>query len=164
LIEEKLQQAKALRQEDELEASQEILLDLLKSNPKNPLVLYEVGGSFDVLGEEKKAIPYYKDAIAAGLDGEDYQECLICLGSCYRNLGKIDDAIAVLKRFTKEFPEVNSGQVFLALAYYNDGREDETTRILLDLLLKTTQDENILAYADTLEFYKDHLEDYWDED
>ena len=164
MIEDQIEQARELRQVDKLEESQELLLNLLKKEPKHPLVLYEVGGSYDVLGEERKAIPYYKQALAAGLDGEDYQECLICLGTCYRNIGAVDDALAVLKRFTKEFPDLNSGRVFLALAYYSDGREDETTRILLDLLLETTSDEDILAYAGTIEFYRDHLEDFWDED
>lgn len=68
-------QAKKLRQEDQLEESQELLLELLYDHPDDPLVLYEVGGSYDVLGEEPEAIPYYQQAIAAGLAGDDLQEC-----------------------------------------------------------------------------------------
>jgi hypothetical protein len=60
-------------------------------------------------------------------------------------------------------PDNNSGKVFLALAYYSDGREDESVRLLLELLLQTTTDENILAYADPLDYYKDHLDEVWDD-
>ncbi|MBK7897261.1 MAG: tetratricopeptide repeat protein [Candidatus Promineifilaceae bacterium] len=163
MIEETIARAKALRRNDELDASQELLLDLLAEHPNDPLVLYEVGGSYDVLGEEKEAIPYYQKAIKAGLDGEDLQECLVCLGSSHRNVGNFDDAVETLEKAVKQFPDDNSGKVFLALAYYSDGREDEAVRLLLELLLETTSDENILDYADPLDYYKDNLDEVWDD-
>ena len=161
--EERLARARKLRHADELEESQEILLDLLEDYPHDALVLYEVGGSYDVMGEEREAIPYYQRAIEAGLEGDNLQECLICLGSSHRVIGQYDKAIAVLERAVEAFPDKNSGQVFLALAYYSDGREDESVQILLDVLLKTTTDKDILAYADPLDFYKDNLDEVWDE-
>ncbi|GJM42031.1 MAG: hypothetical protein DHS20C20_23130 [Ardenticatenaceae bacterium] len=163
MIEETIARAKKLRRDDELEASQELLLDLLSENPDDPLVLYEVGGSFDVMGEEKDAIPYYQKAIKEGLDGDDLQECLVCLGSSHRNVGNFDDSVETLEKAVAQFPENNSGNVFLALAYYSDGREDEAVRLLLDLLLKTTNDQNILDYADPLDYYKDNLDEVWDD-
>ncbi|MCP4421130.1 MAG: tetratricopeptide repeat protein [Chloroflexi bacterium] len=163
MIEETIARAKKLRHEDALEASQELLINLLDENLNDPLVLYEVGGSYDVLGEEKEAIPYYQKAIVAGLDGDDLQECLVCLGSSLRNVGNFDEAIEVLEEATEHFPENNSGKAFLALAYYSDGREDEAVKLLLELLLNTTKDKDILAYADPLDYYKDNLDEVWDE-
>ena len=162
-IEETIARAKKLRSEDELEASQELLLDLLSEHPRDPLVLYEVGGSFDVMGEEHEAIPYYQKAIKAGLDGAELQECLVCLGSSYRNVGNFDEAVATLEKVVDQFPENNSGKVFLALAYYSDGQEDEAVRLLLEVLLETTNDQNILDYADPLDYYKDNLDEVWDD-
>jgi tetratricopeptide (TPR) repeat protein len=155
--------AKELRQADELDKSQGVLMQLLEEFPDDPLVLFEVGGSYDVMGEEKQAIPYYRRAIEAGLVGDDLQECLVCLGSSYRIIGEFEDAINVLQDAIDRFPDNFSGQVFLALAYYSDGQEDEAVSTLLDVLLKTTQDENILAYADVLDYYKDNLDEMWDE-
>jgi len=163
VIEDTIARAKELRREDELEASQELLLNLLADHPNDPLVLYEVGGSYDVLGEEKQAIPYYQKAIKAGLDGDDLQECLVCLGSSHRNVGNFQDAVETLKKAVDQFPDDNSGKVFLALAYYSDGREDEAVRLLLELLLETTNDQNILNYADPLDYYKDNLDEVWDD-
>jgi tetratricopeptide (TPR) repeat protein len=159
---EAIEEARDLRREDELEASQERLLTLLEAYPDHPLVLFEVGGSYDVMGEEEMAIPYYRRAIAAGLEGSDLQECLVCLGSTLRVTGDFDDAVAFLEQATDEFPERNSGRVFLALAYYSKGECQRAVSTLLSVLLDTTTDEDILGYADTLEYYKDNLDETLD--
>ena len=163
MLEETIARAKELRREDELDASQEILLELLEEHPNDPRVLNEVGVSYDVMGEEKQAIPYYQKAIKAGLEGDDLQECLVCLGSSHRNVGNFTDAVETLEKAVAQFPDDNSGKTFLALAYYSDGREDEAVQLLLELLLETTRDEKILAYADPLDYYKDNLDEVWDD-
>lgn len=161
--EELIEKARLLRQQDDLEGSQELLLTLLDEYPRDAVVLYEVGGAYDVLDEQKKAIPYYQKAIKAGLSGDDLQECLICLGICQRSIGDFDTAVTTLKNATQKFPDNNGARIFLALAYYSAAQEDEAVRILLDLLLQTSSDEDIQAYADTIDFYKDHLDDIWDD-
>ena len=159
----KIVRARELRKQDELEASQALLLDLLAEYPEDPLVLFEVGGSYDVLGEEQEAIEYYEEAIEEGLSGDDLQECLVCLGNCYRILGESGQAVKALETAVSQFPDNKSGHAFLALAYYSDDRKETAVRTLLELLLETTQDENIRAYADVLEFYKDNLDTVWEE-
>jgi tetratricopeptide (TPR) repeat protein len=158
-----IKQAKALRREDKLEESQELLLSLLEEYPHDPLVLFEVGGSYDVMGWEQDAIPYYEQAIQHGLDGPDLQECLVCLGSSYRVVGDNQEAVDILEDALEQFPDNKSSKAFLALAYYSNDQVEDAVRILFELLLETTDDENILAYADPLDFYKDHLDGNWDE-
>jgi tetratricopeptide (TPR) repeat protein len=154
-----IEEARALRRADELESSQQKLLALMEHYPDHPLVLFEVGGSYDVMDEVEMAIPYYRQAIAAGLEGNDLQECLVCLGSTLRVAGEYEDAVAILEQAVDEFPERNSGRVFLALAHYSNGSPDQAVSDLLSLLLETTSDEDILAYADSLDYYKDNLDD-----
>ncbi|MBK8129000.1 MAG: tetratricopeptide repeat protein [bacterium] len=101
---ERIARARELRDQDQLEESQAILLALMDDFPEDPLVLYEVGGSYDVLGEEREAIPYYEDAIEEGLSGDDLQECLICLGSCRRVIGEFDGAVKALETAVSQFP------------------------------------------------------------
>lgn len=156
-------QARELRQNDELEESQQLLLGLLEEHGGDPVVLYEVGGAYDVLDEPKEAIPYYQKAIDAGLEDSDLQECFVCLGTCQRMVGDFEEAVATLAEAVAQFPDNNSGKVFLALAYYSDGQEDEGMKLLLDVLLTTTKDEDVLAYADALDYYKDNLDEVWDE-
>lgn len=157
-----IEEARDLRRADDLEASQEHLLELMAEHPDHPLVLFEVGGSYDVMGEEEMAIPYYRRAIEAGLDGRDRQECLVCLGSTLRVAGEHEEAVEALERAVAEFPENNSGRVFLALAHYSNGDPDLAVSELLSLLLETTQDQDILAYADALDYYKDNLDETLD--
>lgn len=158
-----LRRARELRQADELEDSQEVLLTLLQEYPDDPEVLFEVGGAFDVMGHESEAIPFYRQAIEAGLEGAELHECLICLGSSHRNVGEFSEAIDVLEDAAEQFPENRSSRAFLALAYYSDEQYEKAVRVLLELLLETTDDDDILAYADTLDFYKDNLNEVWDD-
>jgi tetratricopeptide (TPR) repeat protein len=158
-----LNRAKSLRKEDNLEESQELLLTLLEQHPHDPQVLFEVGGSFDVMGLEPEAIPYYEQAIQAGLEGPELQECLVCLGSSYRLTGEYQEAIDILEEAIDQFPENNSSKAFLALAYYSNNQVEEAIRLLLELLLTTTGDENILAYTGPLDYYKDNLDEMWEE-
>lgn len=162
-VQDTIRRARALRRDEQLEESQNLLLQLLEHSPRDPLVLYEVGGSYDVLGAEKQAIPYYRQAIQAGLSGDDLQECLVCLGSSYRVIGRFAEAVKTLETAVEKFPQKLSGQVFLGLAYYSNGQESEAVSLLLDLLLKTTGDADILSFRQTLEFYKDNLDEVWDE-
>jgi tetratricopeptide (TPR) repeat protein len=91
--------------------------------------------------------------------GEDLQECLVCLGSSLRVVGQATEAIEVLQEAVEDFPDDNSGKAFLALAYYSAGQSHEAVKLLLELLLETTNDEDILAYGDPLDYYKDNLDE-----
>ena len=161
---EKLEEARKLRDEGDLESSQAILLYLLEEHPENATVLYEVGGSYDVLGKEHEAIFYYAQAIEEELAGDDLQECLICLGSCNRVVGEFEEAVEVLETAVNQFPENKSGHVFLALAYYSNDQKEEAMRTLMEVLLETTNNEDIRDYADVFEFYKDNLEEVWNDE
>ncbi|MBE2198188.1 MAG: tetratricopeptide repeat protein [Anaerolinea sp.] len=159
-----IKRARELRRADKLDESQQILLDLLETHPEDPTVLFEVGGAYDVLGDVNEAISYYEEAIEMGLAGAELQECLICLGISYRTIGEFGQAVSILQDAVEQFPHDNSAHVFLALAHYSDDAPDEAVRLLLAVLLQTTKDEGILAYADTLDFYKDNLDEVWDEE
>lgn len=162
-IHERVTEARALRQADDLDESQALLMDLLEEYPHHPLVLFEVGGSHDVMGEEELAIPYYRQAIAEGLRGDDRQECLVCLGSSLRVVGEASEAVEVLQQAVEEFPDRASTRVFLALALQADGETDDAVAALLDVILETTADEDIKAFAGAIEYYRDELRGELDE-
>lgn len=156
-----LADARELRRQDELEESQALLISLLEKYPENPTILFEVGGSFDVLGDTDEAISYYEDAIEMGLDGPDLQECMICLGISYRGIGNAQHAVEILEDAALKFPGDSSVKAFLALSYYSNEQYSDAVQLLLELILNTTSDEQILAFADTLEYYKENLDEVW---
>jgi tetratricopeptide (TPR) repeat protein len=163
-IAETIEKARAFRRDDELEESQELLLELLEEYPDDPLVLFELGGAYDVMGLEIEAIPYYERAIDQGLEGPELLECYICLGLNHRAIGEFEDAVEILENATSQYPEDNSAKTFLALAYYSNEQYAESVQLLVGLLVQTTDDEQITAYADTLDYYKDNLDEVWEED
>ena len=109
-LKETIEKAKALRQEEKLEESEELLLSLLEEYPDDPQVLFEVGGSYDVMGYETEAIPHYQRAIAEGLEGSELLECLICLGINHRAIGDFQEAVDTLEEAIDTFPEDNGGK------------------------------------------------------
>ena len=163
-IVETIEKARSLRREDRLEESQELLINLLEEYPDDPLVLFELGGAYDVMGLENEAIPFYERAIDEGLEGPELLECFICLGLNHRAIGEFEDAVELLENAASQYPEDNSAKAFLALAYYSNEQYAESVQLLLSLLVQTTEDEQIAAYADTLDYYKDHLDEIWEED
>ena len=161
--EESIEKAKELRRDDKLEESQDLLLELLEAFPDDPLVLFETGGSYDVMGLEPEAIPYYRQAIEQGLKGEALYECLICMGSSQRLVGDSDDAVDTLEEATEQFPDNDGAKAFLALAYYSNDQCEEAVSLLLDLLVRTSSSSEIRDYAGTLDYYKDNLDELWEE-
>ena len=160
---ETIERAKELRREDRLEESQDLLLELLEEFPDDPEVLFEVGGSFDVMGLEPDAMPYYRQAIEYGLEGEALTECMICLGSSQRLVGDFQDAVDTLEEAVDDFPQSESAKAFLALAYYSNQQYEESVSQLLDLIIRTTSNEELKAYGDTLDYFKDNLDELWEE-
>jgi tetratricopeptide (TPR) repeat protein len=158
-IQQTLDDARILRDEDDLEASQQLLLKLLEEYPDEAQVLFEVGGSYDVMGQEGEAIPHYRRALELGLEGEMLQECLVCLGSSLRYVGEFKAAVETLEEAADKFESNGSGRVFLAMAYYSSGRHEDAVRTLIEVILDTTSDEDILAYEEALTYYKDNLDE-----
>lgn len=59
----KLETAIQLRKNGELQKSNKILLEIIKEHKDDAIINYQCAWSFDVLGKEKEAIPYYEKAI-----------------------------------------------------------------------------------------------------
>ncbi len=160
---ETIERARELRDNDELEASLESLLPLLDEYHEDPLVLFEVGGAYDILGMAPDAIPYYEKAIENGLDDPELEECYICLGTSHRVIGEFEDSVDVLEKAVEKYPDSFGAKAFLAIAYYGNGQYAESVQLLLEALLETTADEELQSYADTLNYFKDNLDEVWPE-
>lgn len=90
MYEEQLAIAIQLRTDNKKLESNQLLLKLVKEYPDDALVNYQCAWSFDVLGEELKAVPYYEKAITQGLSGTDLEGAFLGLGSTYRTLGEYE--------------------------------------------------------------------------
>lgn len=59
------------------------------------------------------------------------------------------------------FPTNKAIQVFYAITLYNLSEHSNATELLLEVLLETTEDKQILEYERALKFYSKHLDDVW---
>ena len=110
--------------------------------------LYERGGEHDSAGRADEAIPLYERALATGLSGELRARCLLQLGSSLRNLGRVDEAVALLRDARREFPQFRPLRAFLALALHSVGSDREALRELLEAIAdEGDYERSIRAYA-----------------
>lgn len=158
--EEQLVRAIQLREVDKKKSNQ-ILSKLVKEYPNNAFVNYQCAWSFDVLGEESKAVPYYEEAIKQGLSGEDLEGAILGLGSTYRTLGEYEKSKNTFLKGIELFPNNRAIQVFYSITLYNLNENREAMKILIKILLDTTTDSEILSYKKTINFYSDKLDEIW---
>ena len=110
------------------------LHDVELRHPGNARVLYELAGAYDTAGEEGTAAGLYERALAAGLNGDVLRRCWLQYGSTLRNLGRMEESLAVFARARAEFPDAVSLGVFEALTLHAAGRAGSALGSLLLLL------------------------------
>ncbi|OBW60119.1 hypothetical protein A9986_02770 [Solibacillus silvestris] len=156
-----LQRAIDLRSNGELQQSNQLLLDLVEQHPNDAYVNYQCAWSFDVLGEESKAVPYYKEAIQGNLNEEDLANAYLGLGSTYRTLGEYENSKHMLEKGVEKFPHNLAIQVFYAMTLFNLNEHERSMELLLKNLASTSSDPQIQTYKKSIIFYSDKLNEVW---
>ncbi|MEW4369098.1 tetratricopeptide repeat protein [Paenibacillus kandeliae] len=161
-LEQSIQDAAELRSSGQVEQAKVELEQLLKQYPQQPDVLYQLAWTCDNLGLEREAVPYYEQALAHGLKGEDRPDAMLGLGSTYRTLGRYEDSQHLLQQAIAQYPERRELQVFYAMTLYNLGQSAEAIGVLLEQLAATSSDAGIAQYGKALRFYADKLDQVWE--
>lgn len=158
---EELDKAIEFRKEGMLKDSNKILVKLVHEYPQDAVIHYQCAWSFDVLGEESQAVPFYEKAIQFGLSGKELEGTLLGLGSSYRALGDYEKSKDVLLKGMVLFPNNRAIQVFYSMTLYNLKEHHHAMELLLTCLADTTTDQEILNYTKAIHFYADKLDDSW---
>lgn len=156
-----LDKAIDLRKSGNHNESNEILMKLVQEFPDNATLNYQCAWSFDLLGEESKAVPFYEKAIKLGLSSEELEGALLGLGSTYRTLGEYEQSRSVFLKGIESFPNNRAIQIFYAMTLYNLNDHNKAMELLLKCLIDTTTDGEILKYKRAIDFYSDKLDDIW---
>jgi tetratricopeptide (TPR) repeat protein len=160
-MESELKRAINLRKTGNHKKSNEILLRLAQMYPEHPSINYQCAWSFDLLGEEAKAVPYYEQAIELGLSPEELEGALLGLGSTYRTLGEYEQSKKVFQKAMEVFPTNRAVQTFYAMTLYNLNDHHKAMELLLKCLIDTTTDDKLLSYQKAIEFYSNKLDVTW---
>ena len=150
-----------LRKAGKLHDSNDLLLKNYPNDPENAYLNYQIAWSFDVLGKESQAVPYYERAIQLGLAESDLEEAYLGLGSTYRALGNYQKAEQVLREAQDKFPINNALKVFYAMVLFNLKEYNSSNKILLELLAETSSDQKIKDYHEAIVFYADKIYQTW---
>lgn len=119
---------------------------------------YERGGEHDSAGRADAAMPYYERALALGLPDELVPRALLQLGSSLRNVGRLDDALALFDDAVARYPDQASLRLFRAFALADAGREREALVDLLHLARTRIDAADVDRYRRSLESYTRDLE------
>ncbi len=120
----------------------------------DPIGLFERASAQDSLGNEANAAPLYRQALAGGLSGIRRRRATIQLASTLRNLGQIEESIALLEaERTMPSDELDDAVVgFLALSLVDAGRAQEAAGLALGRLARhlPRYNRSLKRYADAL--------------
>ncbi|NBI29020.1 tetratricopeptide repeat protein [Chengkuizengella marina] len=156
-----IEKAIQLRKEGKNEESNGILMQLVVLHPNDATINYQVAWSFDVMGKEREAVPYYEKAIALGLSKEELEDAYLGLGSTYRTLGEYEKSKYLFQKAIEEFPNNNALKVFYSMTLYNLNEHHKAMEILLKNITETTNDHKIGEYKRAIDFYSDKLDRVW---
>jgi tetratricopeptide (TPR) repeat protein len=114
--------------------------------------LFELAGVYDALGLEGEAIPLYRRAIEAGLEGTSALRASLQLASSLRNIGEAAEAVSILESMPDAGVDEGARRAFLALALHDEGRHGDALRTALLALIPTLDGykRSLSAYAAAL--------------
>ncbi|NYD65495.1 tetratricopeptide repeat protein [Agromyces atrinae] len=98
---------------------------------------FELAGMYDSMGYEAEAGIEYERALELGLDDARHAQLAVQYGSTLRNLGRLDEAIAVLSAAPTHESTGSAPRVVLALALHSAGRKDEALRVAIEAQIDT---------------------------
>ncbi len=132
------------------------LVDALAAElpPGSAVGLFERAAALDSTGQPDRAVPLYAAALDAGLVGERRRRAVIQMASSLRNLGKPQEAVALLTTEAAAPSDELDGAVatFLALALVDLGRDREAVAVALTALAQylPRYNRSVTRYAQQL--------------
>ena len=93
---------------------------------------FELAGMYDSMGFEAEAGAQYERALRLGLDEARHAQLAVQYGSTLRNLGRLDEAIAVLRAAPTHESTGSAPRIVLALALHSAGCKDEALRVAIE--------------------------------
>lgn len=93
---------------------------------------FELAGMYDSMGFEAEAGAEYERALELGLDEARHAQLAVQYGSTLRNLGRLDEAIALLQTAPTHESTGSAPRIVLALALHSAGRKDEALQVAIE--------------------------------
>lgn len=131
----------------------------MSSEPDRDDVQAQIAAAYahDRAGDERGAIRYYERAWELGVPEEQRKRFLVGFGSTLRNVGRADDAVAILAAAVQAYPDYAALRAFLALALHSTGHARAALATMLGVALDTAGAGSFDGYERALTEYHQEL-------
>jgi predicted Zn-dependent protease len=126
---------------------------LVAEYPDDPHAQFEAACGHDRADLERDAIRHYDEVFRIGVPEDIRRRFYIGYGSTLRNVGRLDDAIAVLGRAIADDPAYPAYAAFLALALGTAGHHREALAAMLGCALDAARPGVFDGYERALSEY-----------
>lgn len=116
--------------------------------------------ALDRMGDERAAALHYDAAWALGVPTEQERGFLVGYGSTLRNVGRVDEAIALLGEALRKYPDYPPLTAFLALALLSGGQWHASLATMIDAALAAARPGAFDGYERALSEYQRELLDH----
>ena len=155
----KIDDLKESKQEADRKECILLLQDYLKTKPEDAQAWYDLAGSFDFIGEEKKAEPCYKKTYDLGIEKlpiEKQTGFYIGYGSTLRNNLKFTDSSQILKSAADAFSKYPAIDVFWAFTLHSEVKYKQASEQLFKAVSKI-EGKEFDGYEKTIQWYTENL-------
>jgi cyanophycin synthetase len=129
------------------------------AHPGDARIAYELAGAHDSAGAEATAVPLYEEALSTGLREPHRHRAQLQLASSLRNLGRLEEALAVVDDVAARHPESLGAAAFRALVRHDTGGSTVALSELLASVAATSGDPDVVRYRRALTAYAAELRD-----
>lgn len=141
------------RHDDALAAAKQLVAEL----PGDAHAQYEAACAHDRVGREREAIRYYDEVYRLGVPADVRRGFVVGYGSTLRNVGRIDDSVAILGEAVAADPEYPAFAAFLALALLSAGEPRAAIAAMLGCALDAARPGAFDGYERALGEYHREL-------
>jgi tetratricopeptide (TPR) repeat protein len=152
-----IEEAISLRVHSSYEKAMAFLMSCLQDHPSDPRVYFHIACTHEESNQYTDAIYAFERAIDLGLVGEDLRKTFLSLGNLFYLTGECEKARDILVHAIRRFPGYRPYFAYLALTLHAVKEEDRSVQLLMQLVLDTTGDPELLAHSKTLLFYAQKL-------
>jgi tetratricopeptide (TPR) repeat protein len=131
--------------------------DLVARRPEEVGAQIEAAYAYDRAGEERIALGYYETAYRLGVPRDERRRFTVGYGSTLRNVGRADDAVAVLAQAVADDPDYPALTAFLALALVSAGHPRAAMAAMIGCALDVARPDAFDGYDRALAEYQREL-------
>jgi tetratricopeptide (TPR) repeat protein len=123
------------------------------------LAVIEQAYALDREGHEHEAVRHYDRAWALGVPEPMRRRFVVGYGSTLRNVGRLEEAVALLGGAIADDPGYPAYQVFLGLALHSSGEHAAAAAALLEAILEVAAGADLDGYQRAIAEYQRELLD-----